>query len=712
MRSGRFEMQSGEGIVRPRSDERKPGHLFIVLYFSDGECETVECPLLFEALKPVNVLLLTVLSAIHFNCHLECISHTLCSTVTCLVLKSPYGVGGMFSRSGNGLNAGLFKKTQSDQWNHFPTWAVEHPVVDHATVQVIKTTWQQLKSGECQGYQIFKKTGYRAFGNQGSTRQNTRGNTQKTHTVRTSTIHNHHVRGETKSLQTNMSLVKKSGVSSVHSAPGRTAISQSTYMGAVELAPSSQREEECARLTSELAQEFQRIVAKEGLTLNPKLFELTLEAMEKSSRSNNAEIKDINKRQSSASDLRKSQASPRGPGDQPRDSVNIHVPPGSKGSFALVAEITPPVAGRRLIRNGDDVSPVIAARALNNSRAKEVTPPVAGRRLDTVPVAFDMAPRPPTLDVTTRLALGIGRRLEKSNTMDMAADMAKEMQSTERAVLKRGGSAPEIETGQSTGGTVVYKSFLEKQEALLLLTQPPSARLLDLADSDEETDEDARNTLPVSPPALELEHIQEHSMEAAAAVGPPASPKAELEKQIGEAGEDMSNSSISPVQFFYDNFYMHLFALNPKYRLWFSDNIAQQGKMLAQVVGFIVHNCDQMDTHEFRKQTFNLVKVHNHRGVRAEDYDILGQALLMSIKASFGNEYTDSIKRAWTTVYSALLIAVLPFVDGTTHVYIRRGAKWDPTQCMSPSIRKSVSGKGRARRSKSGQDSDDCCTIS
>eukprot|EP00808_Paulinella_micropora_P009072 g28381.t1 len=107
--------------------------------------------------------------------------------------------GGMFSRSGNGLNAGLFKKTQSDQWNHFPTWGVEHPVVDHSTVQVIKTTWQQLKSGECQ---IFKKTGYRAFGNQGSTRHNTRGNTQKTHTVRTSTIHNHHVRGETKSLQT------------------------------------------------------------------------------------------------------------------------------------------------------------------------------------------------------------------------------------------------------------------------------------------------------------------------------------------------------------------------------------------------------------------------------------------------------------------------------------------------------------------------------
>eukprot|EP00808_Paulinella_micropora_P018080 g1214.t1 len=644
-------------------------------------------------------------------------------------------VGGMFSRSDNGLNAGLFKKTQLNQWNHFPSWCVENPIVDHATVQVIKSTWQQLKSGDCQGYQIFKKTGQRAFGNQNSTRHNTKGNTQKTYTVRTSGAHNQRAHGETKSIQTNVSLVKKSGVSSVHSAAGLTAISQSTYLGAVEISPSSQREEEYARLTGEIAQEFQRIVAKEGLTLDPKLFEFTLKALEKDSRINNVEKKETSKRQSSSSDVHKSQASPRGAAVQEKLSVNIHVPPSSKGpsdpiwSFALATEITPPVVGRRLKRNSDDASPPITERTLNTGRANEVTPPVAGRQLN-ISKADEITPQSiarrldsGTSDMTPRLHTG--RRLEKSNTMDMAADMAKELRDTVR--FPRGGSAPVIETFRPLSpriGTVMYKSFLEKQEALLLLTQPPSSRLLDLVDSDEEGNEDARSTLPL-PGMPELEHIRENSMEAAAAAGPTAEPEetaaaarptaepeAELDLQIGEAGEDLSNSNFSPAQFFYDNFYMHLFALNPKYRLWFSDNIARQGKMLAQLVGFIVHNCDQMDTHEFRKQTFNLVKVHNHRGVRAEDYDILGQALLMSIKASFGSEYTDRIKNAWTTVYSALLIAVLPFVDPTIHVYIRRGAKWDPTQCMAPSIRKSVSGTGRTRRSKSGQGSDDCCTIS
>eukprot|EP00808_Paulinella_micropora_P014902 g46784.t1 len=169
---------------------------------------------------------------------------------------------------------------------------------------------------------------------------------------------------------------------------------------------------------------------------------------------------------------------------------------------------------------------------------------------------------------------------------------------------------------------------------------------------------------------------------------------------------------ISPTQFFYDNFYLHLFSLNPRYRLLFSDNIARQGKMLAQLVGFIVHSADQLDTHEFNKTAYNLAKVHNKRGIRPEDYDTLGQALLMAIKASLGHDYTDRVKVAWTTVFSALLIAVLPFVESAPTVFIRRG-KWKPELCASPTVRPTAKstttrtglpteGGPRARQRKSG----------
>eukprot|EP00808_Paulinella_micropora_P009055 g61579.t1 len=161
--------------------------------------------------------------------------------------------------------------------------------------------------------------------------------------------------------------------------------------------------------------------------------------------------------------------------------------------------------------------------------------------------------------------------------------------------------------------------------------------------------------------------------------------------QAGEtsvAKRDDQGPRISPTQFFYDNFYLHLFSLNPRYRLMFSDNIARQGKMLAQLVGFIVHSADQLDTHEFNKTAYNLAKVHNKRGIRPEDYDTLGQALLMAIKASLGHDYTDRVKVAWTTVFSALLIAVLPFVESAPTVYIRR-AKWNPALCAAPSVKKS-----------------------
>eukprot|EP00808_Paulinella_micropora_P022505 g53501.t1 len=88
--------------------------------------------------------------------------------------------------------------------------------------------------------------------------------------------------------------------------------------------------------------------------------------------------------------------------------------------------------------------------------------------------------------------------------------------------------------------------------------------------------------------------------------------------------------------------------------------------MLAQLVGFIA---------------YNLARVHNKRGVRAEDYDTLGQALLMAIKASLGNDYSERM--------CALLIAVLPWVDQTRTIYIRL-AKWNPELGADPVVRQAV----------------------
>eukprot|EP00808_Paulinella_micropora_P029791 g71966.t1 len=122
----------------------------------------------------------------------------------------------------------------------------------------------------------------------------------------------------------------------------------------------------------------------------------------------------------------------------------------------------------------------------------------------------------------------------------------------------------------------------------------------------------------VPPPPLETVPAKDENAVTAAGTTDETDEAAEQEEVVEEApakskarrwrgleGEDdkdeIDTKNISPAQFFYDNFCMHLFALSPSYRLMFTDNIARQGKMLAQLVGFIVHSADQLHTHHFQK---------------------------------------------------------------------------------------------------------------
>ena len=45
---------------------------------------------------------------------------------------------------------------------------------------------------------------------------------------------------------------------------------------------------------------------------------------------------------------------------------------------------------------------------------------------------------------------------------------------------------------------------------------------------------------------------------------------------------------------------------------------------------------------------------HIDRGVQKEDYDVLGQAVIMSLQQALGEKFTFELKRAWLLVYTAL----------------------------------------------------------
>ena len=47
-------------------------------------------------------------------------------------------------------------------------------------------------------------------------------------------------------------------------------------------------------------------------------------------------------------------------------------------------------------------------------------------------------------------------------------------------------------------------------------------------------------------------------------------------------------------------------------------------------------------------------KRHVGYGVKDEDYDVVGEALLWTLAAGLGDEFTDDVKDAWTETYVVL----------------------------------------------------------
>ncbi len=139
-----------------------------------------------------------------------------------------------------------------------------------------------------------------------------------------------------------------------------------------------------------------------------------------------------------------------------------------------------------------------------------------------------------------------------------------------------------------------------------------------------------------------------------------------------EEGYVRDNLKKSPFSFFFDNFYDCLYSMAPNLRLYFTNNAKIQSHMLAQLCNFVVLHAGKMKGEEFEKKIFNLAKTHNSRRILPEYYDLLGTALLLSLKATLGNDFTNKEIEAWTLVYSDLLHSYMPFVDPGRKHYIAR----------------------------------------
>lgn len=99
-------------------------------------------------------------------------------------------------------------------------------------------------------------------------------------------------------------------------------------------------------------------------------------------------------------------------------------------------------------------------------------------------------------------------------------------------------------------------------------------------------------------------------------------------------------------------FYGKLFELDPALESLFRGDMQEQGRKLMAMINTAVNALDRLESIVPAVQ--DLGRRHVTYGVKDQDYDTVGGALLWTLEAGLGDAFTPEVKAAWATVYGVL----------------------------------------------------------
>jgi hemoglobin-like flavoprotein len=105
-------------------------------------------------------------------------------------------------------------------------------------------------------------------------------------------------------------------------------------------------------------------------------------------------------------------------------------------------------------------------------------------------------------------------------------------------------------------------------------------------------------------------------------------------------------------------FYKRLWEIAPQTKSLFkSSDMKEQGRKLMQTLAVAVGALNDLESLNPALQA--LGKRHIAYGVKTEDYQVVGEALLWTLEKGLGEAFTAETKEAWSAVYAALTALVL-----------------------------------------------------
>jgi hemoglobin-like flavoprotein len=99
-------------------------------------------------------------------------------------------------------------------------------------------------------------------------------------------------------------------------------------------------------------------------------------------------------------------------------------------------------------------------------------------------------------------------------------------------------------------------------------------------------------------------------------------------------------------------FYARVFITDPGLRSLFKIDMIEQGKKLMAMLAAVVDNLHQFEA--IRSTVHDLGRRHEAYGVKPADYDTLESALLWAFAKVLGDEFTPTVRDAWTACYRML----------------------------------------------------------
>lgn len=99
-------------------------------------------------------------------------------------------------------------------------------------------------------------------------------------------------------------------------------------------------------------------------------------------------------------------------------------------------------------------------------------------------------------------------------------------------------------------------------------------------------------------------------------------------------------------------FYDRLFQLNPSLKPLFKGDMKEQGAKLMKTLGVVVHGLSNLQ--DILPAVEKLAQNHVGYGVEPEHYEVVGEALLITLNVGLGDEFTTPVREAWTKAYATL----------------------------------------------------------